>query len=338
MNCGDPTIDGLLAGEASVRPLIPGVAEAFPARSVGYLQELLRGHGYNSLPDARGPSYGMYGPSTRLAVTDYRRRNGLAAGEQADSALIGELVRHAAPHAVLGPAYVPLVLNVPFTPVIRFVWLTSLFETGGRLGTLNLNTDQCGVSFGILQWSQKPGQLRVILQACCTREPAEWERIMGGTSGGTGILDHTAQRNGGVDTRGSSIDPRFELTEDPWKTRLEALGASPAMQRVQVDLASNIYTNELKQAREYAHGIQSERGFAFLLDLANQFGAGRVAQQYAQQYKTAGPPGVPEPEILKRMEDAFTNIARLQFQPQVRARREFFRSTALLSDQPLAGR
>lgn len=329
MNCGDPTIDGLLAGEASIQPLSPGAN----GRSVGYLQELLRGHGYNALPDARGPSYGMYGPATRLAVTDYRRRNSLAAGEQADSALIGDLVRRPAPHAVLGPAYVPLVLNVAFTPVIRFVWLTSLFETGGRLGTLNLNTDQCGVSFGILQWSQKPGQLHVILQTCCTREPAEWERIFGESIGGTGILDHTGKRNGGVDTRGHSVDPNFELTEDPWKTRIEALGASPAMQRVQVDLASNVYSNELKQAREYAQGIQSERGFAFLLDLANQFGAGRVAKQY----EIAGQPDAPEPEILKRMEDAFTNIARLQFRPQVRARREFFRSTALLSDQPFAG-
>jgi hypothetical protein len=36
------------------------------------------------------------------------------------------------------------------------------------------------------------------------------------------------------------------------------------------------------------------------------------------------------------MEDAFTAIARLQFQPQVRARREFFRTTTMLSDQPLS--
>lgn len=329
MNCGDPTIDGLLAGEASIQPLSPGA----DGRAVGYLQELLRGHGYHALPDARGPSYGIYGPATRLAVTDYRRRNSLAPGEHADSPLIGDLVRRPASHAVLGPAYVPLALNVPFTPVIRFVWLTSLFETGGRLGTLNLNSDQCGVSFGILQWAQKPGQLHVILQACCTREPAEWERVFGGAVGGTGILDHTAKPNGGLDARGHSVDPNFELTEDPWKTRLEALGAIPAMQRVQVDLASNVYSTGLKQTRGYAHGIQSERGFAFLLDLANQFGAGRVAQQY----KKAGESGVPEPEILKRMEDAFTSIARLQFQPQVRARREFFRSTALLSDQPIAG-
>src|ERR1700691_2703398 len=116
MNCGDPTIDGLLAGESSVQPLTPGANSS----SVGYLQELLRGHGYNSLPDARGPSYGIYGPSTRQAVTDYRRKNGLAAGERADSALIGDLVRRAAPHAVLGPAYVPLILNVPFAPIVRF--------------------------------------------------------------------------------------------------------------------------------------------------------------------------------------------------------------------------
>jgi peptidoglycan hydrolase-like protein with peptidoglycan-binding domain len=325
MNCGDPIIDGLLAGEASILPLTPGAT----SRSVGYLQELLRGHGYNSLPDARGPAYGVYGPSTRYAVADYRRKNGLAAEERADSALIGDLVRRAASHAVLGPAYVPLILDVAFTPVIRFVWLTSLFETGGRLGTLNLNTDQCGVSFGILQWSQKPGQLHVILQACCTREPAEWEHIIGGT----GILDHTAKRNGGVDVRGQSVDPKFELTEDPWKNKLEALGASPAMQRVQVGLASDVYSNELKQARGYAREIQSERGFAFLLDLANQFGAGRVEQQYKADVR----PGATELEILKKLEGAFTNIARLEFQPQVRARREFFRTTTMLSDQSLAG-
>jgi peptidoglycan hydrolase-like protein with peptidoglycan-binding domain len=329
MNCGDPIIDGLLAGEASIQPLTSGVN----GRSVGYLQELLRGHGYNALPDARGPSYGVYGPSTCHAVADYRRKNGLAAGELADSSLLGDLVRRAAPHAVMGPAYVPLILNVPFTPVLRFVWLTSLFETGGGLATLNLNTDQCGVSFGILQWSQKPGQLHVILQACCTREPAGWEHIVGGRE----ILDHTAKPDGGVDTRGHSLDPRFELTEDPWKSKLEALGASPAMQRVQIGLASDVYSSELKQARGYAHEIQSERGFAFLLDLANQFGAGRVAKQYAQRYKIAGQPGITEHEILQRLEDTFTNIARLQFQPQVRARREFFRTTAMLSDQPLAG-
>ncbi len=101
------------------------------------------------------------------------------------------------------------------------------------------------------------------------------------------------------------------------------------MQRVQLDLASETYRAELARETGYASKTTSERGFAFLLDLANQFGPGRVEQHY----KRAAQPGVGEAAILKSMEDAFTAIAKLQYQPQVRARREFFRTTALLSDQ-----
>jgi peptidoglycan hydrolase-like protein with peptidoglycan-binding domain len=309
MNCGDSTIDGLLAADVSVKPLSPGA----DAPAVGYLQDLLRGHGYSSLPDPRAGSYGAYGPATCRAVADYRLRNGLGSENQADSRLLRDLVSRPAPKAAVGPAYVPLVLDVAFTPILRFVWLTSLFETGGVFQTLNLNTDQCGVSFGILQWSQKPGQLRRFLQACSAREPVEWTRIMGSDS----ILDSTA------------ADPAFDLTKDPWKARLEALGASLPIQRVQLELAAETYSAELARETAYANKTTSERGFAFLLDLANQFGPGRVEQQY----KRAAQPGVAEGAILKTMEDAFTAIARPQFQPQVRARRRFFRTTALLSDK-----
>jgi peptidoglycan hydrolase-like protein with peptidoglycan-binding domain len=320
MNCSDSTIDGLLAGDASVKPLYPGAG----APAVGYLQDLLRGHGYSYLPDPRAASYSAYGPATSRAIADYRRRNGLAAEDQADSGLLRDLVIRPAPKATLGPAYVPLVLDVAFTPILRFVWLTSLFETGGVFQTLNLNSDQCGVSFGILQWSQKPGQLHRFLQACSAREPAEWTRIMGSDS----ILDYTAKQNGGLDPGGTAVNPAFELTKDPWKSKLQALGASLPIQRVQLDLAAETYRAELAREAGYASKTTSERGFAFLLDLANQFGGGRVERQY----KLAAQPGVGEGQVLKAMEDAFTGIARLQFQPQVRARREFFRTTALLSD------
>lgn len=322
MKCGDSTIDGLLAEEASVPHLTAGVN----GRAVGYVQDLLRGHGYSLLPDPRVPWYGKYGLSTSHAVVAYRRKNGLVIGDSADSALLKDLVQRPAPRAALSPAYAPLVMNVPFTSITRFVWLTSLFETGGAFGTLNLNTDQCGVSFGILQWSQRPGQLHKILLACQTREPAEWARIIGGAA----ILDHTAKPNGGVDANGNSVDPAFELTKDPWKSRLIALGASPAMQRVQLDLASDAYRNQLAAITASAPAIRSERGVAFLLDLANQFGPGRIAPHY----QFAAQPGTTESEILKQLQDSFTNLARPQFQRQVRARREFFRTTPLLSDDP----
>jgi hypothetical protein len=298
------------------------------APAVGYLQDLLRGHGCSSLPDPRAASWGAYGPATGRAIADHRRANGLGSEDQADSRLLRDLVSRPAPKAAIGPAYVPLVLDLAFTPILRFVWLTSLFETGGAFQRLNLNTDQCGVSFGILQWSQKPGQLNRFLQACFTREPAEWTRIMGGDS----ILGYTAQPNGGLDAHGLALDPAFELTRDPWRSRLLALGSSLPIQRVQLDLAAETYRAELARATAYAGRTTSQRGFAFLLDLANQFGPRRVEQQY----KRAAQPGAAEAATLKTMEDAFTAIARPQFQPQVRARRAFFRMTPLLSDQPLA--
>ena len=120
MNCGDSTIDGLLAGDASVKPLYPGA----DAPAVGYIQDLLRGHGCSSLPDPRAPYWGAYGSATSRAIVDYRRAHGLGFENQADSLLLRDLVSRPAPKAALGPAYVPLVLDVAFTQILRFVWLT----------------------------------------------------------------------------------------------------------------------------------------------------------------------------------------------------------------------
>jgi peptidoglycan hydrolase-like protein with peptidoglycan-binding domain len=320
MKCGDPTIDGLLAEEASISNLTTGAKGG----AVEYLQDLLRGHGYDYLPDPRVPWYGTYGLSTNQAVADYRRKNGLPAADYVDSALLKDLVRRPAPEAVLSIPYVILVMQGLVTSPTIFVWLTSLFETGGAFGALNLNTDQCGVSFGVLQWSQKAGQLHKFLLTCQSEEPEEWVRIFGDTA----ILNHTAKPNGGVDAKGNSIDPEFELTKDPWKSRLLALGQSPTMQTVQLNLATISFARQLPSIAASTPKICSERGYAFLLDLANQFGPGRIAQHY----KTAAQSGTTEAEILKLMEDSFTNLARPQFQAQVRARREFFRTTPLLLD------
>lgn len=326
MKCGDSTIDGLLEGNPSVRPMFPG--EKAPA--VGYLQDLLRGHGYIFMADPRVPSWCSYDWTTTLAVRDYRHKHGLdPSRHHAGSGLLRDLVARPASEAAVGPAYVPLVLDAPFSPIHRFVWLTSLFETGGVFAKLNLNTDGCGVSIGILQWSQKAGQLHKFLLACAEREPAEWKRVM--SAGADGILDYTARPNGGLDDRGFAVDPDFELTADPWESRLQALGESLPMQRLQLDLACETYRAGLAREMAYASAIASERGFAFLLDLANQFGSARVERQY----KLAARPGATEAEILKTLEAAFVAIARPLFRPMVRARREFFRTTTLLSDDPL---
>jgi hypothetical protein len=322
MISGNSTINGLLAADNSVRPLSSGTH--VPA--VSYLQDLLRCHGYNYLPDPRASYYGTWGLTTTRAVTDYRRRHALAPGSTADSALLRDLIQRPATQPQLSPAYLPLVLDTAFTATLRFVWLTSLFETGGLFAKINLNTDQCGASFGILQWSQKAGQLHNFFHACSTRQPAEWQTIMGTQA--PALVDYTARPNGGLDLRGFALNPAFELTKDPWKIRLNALGASRTIQRVQLELASEIYQSALLNIKSWTHPGTSQRAQAFLLDLGNQFGPARVQQHYEEAAK----PGVPESEVLKELENTFTAIARPQFQPQVRARREFFRTSPLLSD------
>jgi hypothetical protein len=322
MVCGESTIDGLLIQGAAVAPLAPGAN----GTAAGYIQDLLRGHGYTALPDPRLNSWGVYGQTTSNAVIDYRRKNNLSSGNHVDGFMLRDLVSRPASTAVLGPAYASLVLGTAVNSVTRFVWLTSLFETRGTFAALNLNTDNCGVSVGILQWSQRPGQLHNFLKACSTREPVIWDQIIGGNT----ILDYTARPGGGVDAKGWALDPAFELTKDPWRSRLQALGVIPAIQRVQIDLAAESFTSELARVQQYAFGIRSERGFAFLLDLANQFGGARVAREYARNVNAPDT----EAEILRKMGEVFSRLASPRFQPQVRARREFFRTTTILSDRP----
>jgi hypothetical protein len=322
MISGNSTIDGLLAADNSVQPLSSGTH--VPA--VSYLQDLLRCHGYSYLPDPRASYYGTWGLTTTRAVTDYRCRHALAPGSAADSAFLHDLIQRPAVQPQLSPAYLPLVLGTAFTPVLRFVWLTSLFETGGLFAKVNLNTDQCGASFGILQWSQKAGQLHNFFHACSTRQPVAWQTIMGTQA--QALLDYTARPNGGLDPRGFALNPAFELTKDPWKTRMDALGVSRTMQQVQLELASETYQTALSNIKSWTHEGTSERAQAFLLDLGNQFGSARVQHHYEE----AAQPGIPESEVLQELEDTFTALARPQFQLQVRARREFFRTTPLLSE------
>lgn len=324
MNCGEPTVNGLLAGDASIQPLKQGAS----GPAVAYVQDLLRGHGYEGLPDPRVGGYGSYGEITAHAVADYCARNKLDGNAGTDSTVLRDLTTRPAPAAIFSPAYVPLVLGLPFTSTARFVWLSSLFETRGAFCTLNLNTDRCGVSFGILQWSQRPGQLHAILEASATQASASWTAIMGDTA----VLGYTAKPDGGLNAEGWAADPAFELTKDPWKTKLLKLGADTGIQRVQFGFASSSYQAQLDRIQSWAGGAKSERLLAFLLDLVNQFGLSRVSRQFA----TLAGSGLGEMAIMQRLEDAFTLLSRAKFQPQVRARREFFRTTSLLSDQPPA--
>ncbi len=121
-----------------------------------------------------------------------------------------------------------------------------------------------------------------------------------------------------------------------------AAGRNRALQSVQVNAALDAFQKSLTRLRSFAPQIQSQRGVAFMLDLANQHGdagAQRIFQAVISQ--GAPQPGLSEPELLEAMEQESVARVRRQFgdgpiTDSTQRRREAFRATPLLSDEPFA--
>ncbi len=322
---GISRIDALAAGPA----LGPGDSDA---AAVGLVQDLLRGHGFKRLPDMRAASYGRFGDLTRQAVLEYRARAGLGDSPAVDAALLADLAGRETPDPSACRGYLTLALDCEYTPLAGVMALTCLCESGGRFACLNLNTDRQGLSFGIIQWAQRPGRLREILREFHRLEPSAFEEIAGDAQG---LLKWTARPNGGVDPRtGIALDGRWSLVDEPWKGRFERMGRRRELQKVQVSVALADFEASLARLQPAAPLISSERGLAFLLDLANQHGdagAGKI-------YRAVARVGMTEAEVLAAMEgESVRRVAAQYGQSSAEAastasRRAFFRTTPWLSD------
>ncbi|MFB3828539.1 MAG: hypothetical protein ACE15B_17355 [Bryobacteraceae bacterium] len=318
-----PRIDGLISGGG-----VP-LAQGDPDReAVCLLQDLLRCQGYTRIPDARSPGYGTFGNLTREAVLGCRAAAGLDARPQADAALLLDLARRPASRPAASRGYLALALDYDWDDTLAAVAATSLFESGGRFDCVNRNTDRAGLSFGIIQWAQRPGRLHELLQGFQTRQPAIFARL---AVDGPGLLAHTALPNGGVERdTGRTVDPRYALVDPPWLDRFLAMGRDRDLQKVQVDMAVEAYRASLARLLPKAPEIRSERGCAFLLDLANQHGDGGAASIYA----AVRTPGMAEADLLAAMQRESVRRVTAQFGEGSReaastfSRREFFRTVA----------
>lgn len=319
---------------AAAPVLTPGDGDA---AAVGFVQELLRTQGFTRLPDMRSSSYGHFGDQTREAVQQYRATAGLGAGSDVDGALISRLVAGDVPNPLACRGYLTLRLAGEFTPMAGVVALTCLFESGGRFACLTLNTDRQGLSFGIIQWAQKPGRLHEILQAFEDWEPAAFQKLAGGADLVHGLLDWTARPFGGVDpATGLATQSAWSLIDDPWKGCLNQMGHHPELQKVQIAVALADFQASLDRLRPATPLIVSQRGSAFLLDLANQHGDAGAHRIYDSVVR----PGMEESEALAAMaQESLRRVGAQYGQGSAEAastetRRSFFRTAPYLSDAP----
>jgi peptidoglycan hydrolase-like protein with peptidoglycan-binding domain len=327
--CGILRIDGLFEGSLVVLPIAAGDQDD---QSVGAVQDLLRAQGFK-MPSPLASDYGTFGPKTTAAVTSFRQAQGLDDGADVDPSVLQALVKAAAPDPIASRPYTTLGLDLQWSGLSKVMTLTTLLEGGGKFGAINPNTDKAGLSFGIIQWAQKPGRLLDILQAFHDEDAALFAQTFGAgdVSVSDGLLAHVAKAHGGVDpSTGETIDSEFDLIDDTWTPRFLSAARNRRFQTTQIAVAKEAFQSALTTITSFAQDITTERNVAFMLDLANQHGVAGARDIYestvADQQTLAAHLAAIVEESVARVADAFKDATR--------ARRELFLSTDLLSDDP----
>jgi hypothetical protein len=329
-NSGLTRIDLLFEGAGAAHPIGRGDPDK---ETVGAIQDLLRGHGHASMPSPLGADYGLFGDKTKVAVANFRAGNGLPSADVVDGGMMKALILTPAEKPIASRPYVTLALDLEWTGLTKIALLTSLLEGQGLFGAVNRNTDKAGLSYGIIQWAQKPGRLHGILEAFQSADGGAFTKIFGDGDAAvaSGLLSHTALPNGGVDASGRSTNEAFDLTSDAWIARFEAATLAPAFQKAQVNAAAAAFQNSLSLLKAYAPELTTERELAFMLDLANQFGDAGAKSLYRATAQRA----MPSANRLMAIADRSVDRMPAEFQAGTRNRRMLFITTSLLADSSL---
>jgi hypothetical protein len=268
-------------------------------------------------------------------VQNFRTQQGLSGPNQVDAQTLQQMVQAPASAPVASRAYITLVLNFPSSGLAKILSVVAQMEGAGKFSALNLNNDRAGLSFGLIQWAQKPGRLAEILSAFFAADSQEFTQILGAGDSkvANGLIAHTQQAHGGIDpASGHTTDPAFDLVQEPWVSRFRQAALSMTLQPVQVGTALTDFGNSLVRLKQFAPELDSERSVAFMIDLANQFGDGGARSIF----QAVREDGMSQTDLLSAM--AQESVDRIQdpFKAGTQARRQHFLTTNFLSDAAFA--
>ncbi|MCA9493511.1 MAG: hypothetical protein KC621_26450, partial [Myxococcales bacterium] len=162
----------------------------------------------------------------------------------------------------------------------------------GAPDSLNRNLDGHGLSFGILQWTQKSGNLGVLLAAMREADPAGFASIFGPSW--AKVLEVTAR---------ASLEPvdGANLWDEPWASRFAAAGPHPPFVEVQWSLAQA--GDHWRGAEDVAArlGVRTERSMTLFFDRSvhqGPAGVARTADRLVAGYARDGRTSVPYLQLL----------------------------------------
>jgi hypothetical protein len=163
-------------------------------------------------------------------------------------------------------------------------WIPTLLrktsEHEGQFWSVQANLDGNGVSYGILQWTQKSGSLGRLLRSMAATDPVAFGRLFGASW--AKLLEVTGR---------ASLEPvdGVVLWAEPWVSRFVAAGRWPAFQQAQARVAAE--SEYMAGAVEIARtlGVASERALTLYYNrTVHQGSAGalgpakRLAAWYAE--------------------------------------------------------
>ena len=166
-------------------------------------------------------------------------------------------------------------------------WIPTLLrktsEHEGSYWSVQPNIDGNGVSYGILQWTQKSGSLGRLLREMAAADPVAFGRFFGASW--AKLLEVTARASL------ESVDGAV-LWAEPWVSRFTAAGRWPAFQQVQArDAAESEYMTGAVQVATLL-GVNSERAMVLCYNRTVQQGpagalgpAKRLVAWYAEDPK-----------------------------------------------------
>jgi peptidoglycan hydrolase-like protein with peptidoglycan-binding domain len=328
--CGIQLIDDLLNGAPTAAPLGPGNSAT---AAIGAVQDLLTGQGFARLPSVLSTAYGIFGQRTADAIRSFQSKQSLAETGAVDGPTLSKLVAAPAPDPRASQVYLSLALGFRSTGMYRILSLVAQMEGIGKFAAINPNTDRAGLSFGLIQWAQRPGRLAQILLAMSNADRQQFVDIFGDGDDrvADALIAHTSSLSGGVDPKtGITTSTAFDLVNEPWVSRFRTAALVTRFQQVQVQTARTAFDSSCRALLRYAPEIVSERAVGFMLDVANQCGDAGTEKIYRSLHHA----GMAEMDLLEAIADA--TVARVDDNQKagVRARRDRFLETPLLSNAP----
>ncbi|MBK6580392.1 MAG: hypothetical protein IPG17_30370 [Sandaracinaceae bacterium] len=167
-------------------------------------------------------------------------------------------------------------------------------ESKGKFWAQNRNTDGQGLSYGLIQWTQRSGALGKLLVKMNAADPAAFASTFGPDA--ALLLKTTTSPT-------EAVRMSLPLWQEPWTSRFTAAGHVRAFQLAQAEAAKTGASWKAALDISEIFGVRTERSLVLFFDRANHHGghgARKLANGLKAELTSSGPVRVAYPELLAR--------------------------------------